>query len=678
MAIASVSSVWSLTAVVAFFISVGANAGVNTDEEKPASKRKQQAIDQLWNMPLADLLQVRVTVASGEPESIAEAAGTVTSYAAQDINAFGLNTLAELASLTPGYSTYHNIGENTLETRGQKASGFDNNRHLLLIDGIPANHIRAYTAPVDYNLPLHFANQIDFLRGPASALYGVSAFYGVISIDPLIKARHSNQADTAIQLQASGVANSVKINQFINTDTAQGMVSASLYTREASLTAVANSSSHLNYDDQTSQFAYTKWQWDEGSLDGLTAGAMYSSKKGGLGNFWSDYSSKKNEITWTNVLGYVKYAKPLSAAIESHSYLKYAYSAEAATYYNATESQRSHYDYPFHSYQTQTELHWNVQGEQHIIAGINLDSRYGEEKRVEVAGTLRTTPQTPTVFTQSYYVQYKNKFDVLEGSLLTLGARLDSGKADNEGYRQLSPRIAFVQKVNPWLSVKALYAEALRGPSVKELGVNNEVRIEQPAVELLDLQPETIQSVEFAPYIETDAWLVGVTFYSNTTSHYLARDWSRFGEYVNIEQDFTSKGVELEINYAINQNAKLFINAATSSTRDNAGNPFLDVPRKKLNLGGMWSALRGVPLSGAITFTTSSDFDVPPEQQPFKQPSNGETFVNINIAYPLNKATQVALNVTNVLNETAYWRSAGASAVQMPGREARVDVTFSF
>lgn len=666
---------------IAFFtlvaLSTCAAAGAqNTQGNKSQPEQDDSDIALLWNMPLADLLQVRVTVASGNPESITEAAGTVTSYAAQDINKLGLNTLAQLASLTPGYSTYSNIGEHTLETRGQKAGGFDNNRHLLLIDGIPANHIRAYTAQVDHNLPLHFADQVDFLRGPASALYGVSAFYGVISINPALSNRRSSQPATAVKVQASDNTGSIKFNRFINTDTAQGLISASHYQQQASLEPVASNPSQLNFDNQTSEFAFSKWQWDKGALTGLTAGAMYSSKKGGLGNFWADYSSDKNHITWKNFLAYAKYEKELSANLVSHSYIKYGYSSEDAEYYNATESERSAYSYPFHNYQAQTELHWHLEGAQHITAGINFDSRYGEAEDVDVAGVSRVTPKTPTVLTQSFYVQNKNEFDVLDGSLLTLGARLDNGSADSESYQQVSPRIAFVQKFNRWLSVKTLYAEALRGPSVKELGVNNEVRIEQPSVELQDLKPETIRSVELAPYIELNNWLMGLTFYSNKTSRYLARDWSQFGEYINIEQGFTSTGIELELNYAINKNVKLFANASSSKTEDNSGNAFLDVPRKKINLGWMWSMLGSAPINGAVTYT--SVYDYANNLANTNADNSAASLVNVNIAYPMNRHMQVGLNVTNVFDDRAYWQLNGEANVQMPAREARLDLTFSF
>src|SRR5437868_232 len=84
--------------------------------------------------------------------------------------------------VTAGYSSYSMYGENVFETRGQKAGAFVNNKHLVLIDGIPVNHGRGNSAIIGENFPLFFANRVEFLKGPASALYGTGAFFGVVNV----------------------------------------------------------------------------------------------------------------------------------------------------------------------------------------------------------------------------------------------------------------------------------------------------------------------------------------------------------------------------------------------------------------------------------------------------------------------------------------------------------------
>src|SRR6187402_390222 len=95
---------------------------------------------------LEALLNMNVSVASKKEERVSEAPGSVTAYSDKDIARTGYYTLSDLANITVGYSAFSAIGEKTFETRGQKSDGFDNNKHLVLIDGIPFSHTRANRA----------------------------------------------------------------------------------------------------------------------------------------------------------------------------------------------------------------------------------------------------------------------------------------------------------------------------------------------------------------------------------------------------------------------------------------------------------------------------------------------------------------------------------------------------
>src|SRR5690606_16649231 len=126
---------------------------------------------------------------------------------------------------------------------------------------------------------------------------------------------------------------------------------------------------------------------------------------------------------------------------------------------------QSNYDYPFNNYEGQVEFSWAVQENQNIIFGLNHDSRYGEEKDVLVNNVVRTTPRTPTLSSNSTWLQYQGDFDIFQGSSLTLGLRNDEAKAAAEKYTKVSPRVALVQRISERANIKFLYGEALRGPS---------------------------------------------------------------------------------------------------------------------------------------------------------------------------------------------------------------------
>ncbi len=131
----------------------------------------------LFELSLLELMKINVSVASKTTLPVHDAPGIVTAYNRFALDLFGYNTLADLADITPGYSSYTIYGERVFETRGQKASSYDNHKHLLIVDGIPVSHARANKAITEEELPLYFADKVEFLRGPGSALYGTSAFF---------------------------------------------------------------------------------------------------------------------------------------------------------------------------------------------------------------------------------------------------------------------------------------------------------------------------------------------------------------------------------------------------------------------------------------------------------------------------------------------------------------------
>ncbi len=109
----------------------------------------------------------------------------------------GRYTINALAEITPGFSIHSTSdGDTWLETRG--TYGDRNSKHLVLVDGIPIHNSRNYMALTGNDLPLLFAKRVEFLKGPASALYGVSAFNGVINIISDDLAEESSKMTTRI------------------------------------------------------------------------------------------------------------------------------------------------------------------------------------------------------------------------------------------------------------------------------------------------------------------------------------------------------------------------------------------------------------------------------------------------------------------------------------------------
>ncbi|OUR86927.1 hypothetical protein A9Q81_27070, partial [Gammaproteobacteria bacterium 42_54_T18] len=308
-----------------FCFTGSALAGVDSSED-------ELEIDQLMSLSLDELLSINVIVASKRLQSAADAPGIVTSYSQADIGRLGYYTLADLANITPGYSTYSIFGEKVFETRGEKAASFENNKHLLMIDGIPINHGRANKAHTEEELPLFFAERVEFLRGPGSSLYGVSAFYGVINIVSADLHENGMFIENKVTFGNQDGDQRVMSNMIHRTDEGQLKVNGGYYKKSASKDYVGteNTERQRYWDDQESIFFNIQQRVDSGVLRGLSAGMILLYTEGGLGEFWEGVggvSHELNELTWRTWVPYLKYETELAenwtynGSLLSHSFI---------------------------------------------------------------------------------------------------------------------------------------------------------------------------------------------------------------------------------------------------------------------------------------------------------------------------------------------------------------------
>ena len=122
-----------------------------------------------------------VTVAARYAQTIEEAPSIVTLITSEDILQQGFRTLSDVLRTIPGvYVTSSKESRQLGWFRGTESS--DNNKILLLINGIPW-YDGVYThAWLDEYVPLYNVEQIEIIKGPGSTIYGTNAFAGVINV----------------------------------------------------------------------------------------------------------------------------------------------------------------------------------------------------------------------------------------------------------------------------------------------------------------------------------------------------------------------------------------------------------------------------------------------------------------------------------------------------------------
>lgn len=122
-----------------------------------------------------------VTVASSYAQTVREAPSIVTVISDRDIRERGYLTLADALRSIPGiYLSTSPEGLTLAWFRGVVSA--DNNKILLLMDGVPWYDGIYTNAWVDEYVALENVRQIEVIKGPGSAIYGTNAFAGVINV----------------------------------------------------------------------------------------------------------------------------------------------------------------------------------------------------------------------------------------------------------------------------------------------------------------------------------------------------------------------------------------------------------------------------------------------------------------------------------------------------------------
>lgn len=125
-----------------------------------------------------------VFTASKYEQKISDAPARISVITAKDIQRYGYRNFTEALQSMPGIQLSYDHSYSYMGVRGLNVPGDFNSRLLVLVDGHRINENIYDGVVVDYGnmVDIDLIKQIELIRGPASSLYGSSAFLGVINI----------------------------------------------------------------------------------------------------------------------------------------------------------------------------------------------------------------------------------------------------------------------------------------------------------------------------------------------------------------------------------------------------------------------------------------------------------------------------------------------------------------
>ncbi len=128
-----------------------------------------------------ELSEERVVTATRFVQKVGEAPAIVQIFRSEKFREWGIETVSDALRLLAGvYTRPTRTSQWTAYFRGTLTS--DNNKFLLLVDGVAWRDGVYGWAWIDRYVTLANVRQIEIIRGPGSALYGSNAFAGVINV----------------------------------------------------------------------------------------------------------------------------------------------------------------------------------------------------------------------------------------------------------------------------------------------------------------------------------------------------------------------------------------------------------------------------------------------------------------------------------------------------------------
>ncbi len=664
----------------------------------------------LMDASLEDLLNAVITVTSKKAERASDAPGIVTSYREEEIRRLGYYTVADLANITSGYSTTRTPEANVgLETRGSIASL--NEKHLVLLDGMPINHARNNTALVQEELPLLFARSLEYLRGPASSLYGVGAFNGVVSITPRSPTRDGAEVEALATLGLDNFGDNLyregstrstpfarnhrgalALNRRLlahgmyRTEYSDFVISAGYQSNEARLAATGAELQNLYRDQQDTRFVYVSERVRKGWFEGLGIGLLHMARENGYGESWSGASQVSNRHLYESTIPHLRLRRDLSETVRLNAYAKMQLAREAGQQANdagwwADTGTIGTFGYDVYAMEVEglSELSWSAYQGRGFLQSVDFLSGVTYQVRWQMPSkswTLASNSEGAVGLfdekshTYSAYAQLGMHADVLAGLLFTGGARLDYGTLAGRDYVNVSPRVSVVQKLDDTYSVKVMYGTALKAPGIDAYSHNGE---KQPLLDEYNatsgdtlavsaLEPERLQTFEAAINARFARFTLALSGFYNEVDDEIARivpfepvDTDFF---VNLPGTTTTAGGEVEITASATDSLNIRANGSYSRGRTADAQKIEGAPRAKLNgvldYTMSWAGgLNGVLVSHVVSGYNSNRLGDPTYS--VRERSLGPTFsLDLNLRYPLHDRFWVGVQALRLLATQRY------------------------
>lgn len=626
---------------------------------------------ELKDLALEDLLRVDVVSASLFLQSITEAPATVTVIGEQELRQRGYRDLAEALVTMPGVYSSNDRNYTSLGVRGFNRPGDYGSRILLLTDGARRNDpvfdqaLFGNEAPIEMDWVKH----LEFVSGPASAVYGSNALFGTVNAVMLgggdINGSRITLETGTHNTKRLGLVAGKKLDgdrEWFLGFSAYKANGGDLYFPEFDNGVTDGRAKGL--DGEGYQKAYAKFRWGNWRLTG-----NYSARKKDVPTAWYD-TSFGEKGTWVrdeSDLIDLRYdgddnkAWQPSFRVFAGRYrfdgaYRYAPAPDAKDHSAAdwlgSEFHLAYTDIPRHRLLFGIDTQWNTRVEQ----------RYFEiDPRNDILNTNNPSRRV------SLFAQDEWRFQ--PDWLLNVGLRQDRNR---DFAAVTSPRVALIWQATQRLSLKAMTGNAYRVPNAYERFYND------GGVSQLgnaNLRPEYVSSTELAAaYRFGQSGRVGLSLYRNQMRDLIgpAADSSGVVSYAN-QNRVNAHGVEIDAENQWSGGYRLRGSIAWQQSRLENGATLVDSPK------WMGKLVFGVPV--AWGWTASGEWLGLSSRRGDNGPVPGYGIVNLSLSSaPIARLGQFSATIYNVGNRRYFDPTSTSliqSAIQQDGQQFRLSWTLA-
>jgi outer membrane receptor for ferrienterochelin and colicin len=421
-------------------------------------------------LPLEQLLTLEIITASRFPQKISEAPSSVSVISADDIRRFGYRSLAEILRSVRGVYVTDDRNYSYVGTRGSGRPGDFNTRLLILVDGMRLNDMVYDQGAVGTEFPIDVSlvERVEFVPGPGSAIYGSSAFFGVVNV---ITKRGAAQPGSSVGVGAASAATrSVRI--------ASGLARADGIDLLFGAAWLGRKGSDLyfpEYDDAAHNFGvarqldHDRYQrvFAKASWGGWSASAYAGRRTKGIptGSYGQQFNDPRSRTVDQYASASAAYQASLGPAMEVHAGVNLRDYRYRGTYINVPDSATVNIDVAdSRTLSGELRLLSTAVRQHKIIAG----AEYANDTE-RLMRNHDLAPYTSYLDSdhprQRAAVYLQDEWRLGERVIVNAGLRHDH---DAEGGGTSNPRIALIYKAATHSTLKALYGTAYRSPNANE------------------------------------------------------------------------------------------------------------------------------------------------------------------------------------------------------------------